>query len=506
MNLIPITRSSNLLCGTHACMPACMPAPTRITHPYTHMTAMRSTQVCMCALPRLLDGNAPAKAQALQYGLLPLLVHLLRSSPVPTTIAAAAHTLAVLSVRDSELQGTIASTGGLGALLDRLDPDAAVTQAAAAAAAAAADAAASAAAAAVLHSTDAKGLSHEPGAGTCVGNNNDDDDNAAPAETRDGNILEASRLPAPPETDGKQQQQQQQHVDSTPQQAVEASQQHMMPPPAAAVAASIMQLRGVAHGAAETAVTPGKGAGAISSDAAAGTQDHHQDKGTTTKAAAALQRRVATLRVRAACLDALAALAADNVFVKNAARSQGALRLLAVLLQEGHEELEAALMQQQQQHQVQSVPMLQHTTAWPTPLAIGGTPQHSVQRTGSCTPPAVTSASAPLVLQAACSDALASCVRTLAELVRGNHASQAAAAGEGLLEALAGLTALSLGRGLPDAAHHVRLLAGAATALEAACALCTPNKLAAREAGALEVLSRPLLAAWEVRRRAPMLP
>lgn len=53
-------------------------------------------QVCMRALPTLLDGNRQGKQQALQYGVLPLLVHLLRSSPSPVTLTAAAHTLAVL--------------------------------------------------------------------------------------------------------------------------------------------------------------------------------------------------------------------------------------------------------------------------------------------------------------------------------------------------------------------------------------------------------------------------
>jgi hypothetical protein len=106
----------------------------------------------MEALPRLLESNPPGKHQALQYGVLPLLVHLLRSSPSTHTVSAAAHTLAVLAEGDTELQGQITAAGGLSALIDKLDTAnnsstaAAPPEAQAAAASAAAAAAATAAA------------------------------------------------------------------------------------------------------------------------------------------------------------------------------------------------------------------------------------------------------------------------------------------------------------------------------------------------------------------------
>ena len=106
----------------------------------------------MEALPRLLESNTPGKHQALQYGVLPLLVHLLRSSPSTNTVSAAAHTLAVLAEGDTELQGQITAAGGLSALIDKLDTSnnsstaAAPPEAQAAAASAAAAAAATAAA------------------------------------------------------------------------------------------------------------------------------------------------------------------------------------------------------------------------------------------------------------------------------------------------------------------------------------------------------------------------
>jgi G3E family GTPase len=105
----------------------------------------------MNALPNLLACNPKGKQQALQYGVLPLLIHLLCSSPSPVTLVAAARTLAVLAAGDTELQGQITSAGGLHVLLDKLDS----ANTAAAAAPEAQAAAASAAAAAAIAAADA---------------------------------------------------------------------------------------------------------------------------------------------------------------------------------------------------------------------------------------------------------------------------------------------------------------------------------------------------------------
>jgi hypothetical protein len=94
---------------------------------------------------------------------------------------------------------------------------------------------------------------------------------------------------------------------------------------------------------------------------------------------------------------------------------------------------------------------------------------------------------------------LEAAVHVLSELCHGNHSNQQAAAAEGLIDQLTASAALILGSGLDVAAVHGHLLAAIADALSATADYCVPNKLVCRESGAVEVLSRLLLAAAEVR-------
>jgi hypothetical protein len=409
------------------------------------MAGVLVSEVCMTALPSLLDGNPAGKQQALHYGMLPLLVHLLRSSPSPTTLAAAAHSLAVLAVHNSELQGQVTAAGGLSALMDRLDPEAAQRDSSTAAQAQAALAAAAAAAAAAA---EAVAMAAQ-----------------ASADGEDGNTGSAA------DTRGAAQ------------------------PPVQDAAAA-----GPQHVAA-TAIASASGS--------------EQAPGTVQDTVAASAQRLAFIRVQAACLHAVAVLAHDNSFTKNTARQQGIMALLRQLLASGAAVLQAAVMaetsaltgthlrpeHQQQQWQRPVSPASSNdlaerpgSGAWPhaslrvrTPRAhAGGAAAAQAHRQEQQQE------------QRAQLHVLAAAVHVLAELCHGNHSNQQAAGAEGLIDQLVGLAAGALGSKLATAARHSSLLASACDALAAAVEFCNTSKLAAREAGAVDVCSRLLLMVTEV--------
>jgi len=428
----------------------------------------------MAALPTLLDGNGPGKQQALQYGVLPLLVHLLRSSPSPTTLTAAAHSLAVLSERDTELQGQVTAAGGLSALLDKLDTSNGPTPAAAAEAQAAAAEAAAAAAAAAAAEVVAKAAAE-----------------AAAQSQQRGSGLPAAGEEAEGEDDS---------YGSSEGGSDEGS----------STAAVLQQL-------------PGSQAAAAMAVAAAASEAAVSDA-----MQALVARRIAAVRVRVACLQAVAALAHDNSFTKNTARQQGVMLLLVDLLRSGSSVLQAALLAeaaaaggggggggQQQQQQLwrgsglPSYCELEPGRGGERGVGSGGVwghhgPHHLRVRT-----PRSSLASSQQQQQqqeqqqeqAAQLQLLVAAVNVLAELCHGNHSNQQAAAAEGLVDTLASLAAAAMGAQLETAGRHVALLSGVFDALAAAVEFCTPNKLVAREAGAVDVTSALLLMVAEVRGR-----
>jgi hypothetical protein len=410
----------------------------------------------MTALPSLLDGNAGGKAQALQYGVLPLLVHLLRSSPSPTTVAAAAASLAVLADRDTELQGQITAAGGLSALLDRLDPEAAASSGAppaaqaaaaqAAAATAAAAAAATAAAEAVAKAAQERAAAASASAG------------GAPAADGGGGAESGA-------VDG--------HGNSS-----------------------------------NPATAPAAGQQLADSDAAAAMAAANVAAADASLAAAA--QRLASIRVRSACLRGVAALAHDNSFTKNTARQQGVMAVLRDMLSSGAVVLQAAVFaghghgsqqQQRQQHlQQQQRPI---SPASSNDLAErlpgNGVWPHAHLRVRTLkAQPAEQQQEEAAQERAAQLAMLAAAVAVLVELCHGNNSNQQAAAAEGLLDAVVSLAAVGIGNSLAVTAQHVGLLAALLDALAAAVEFCAPNRLAAREAGAIDVCSRLLLMAAEV--------
>jgi hypothetical protein len=376
----------------------------------------------MTALPALLEYNPQGKAQALQYGVLPLLVHLLRSSPSAVTLAAAANTLAVLAERDTELQGAITAAGGLAALLDRLEPSntsaAAAAEAAQAAAAAAAAAAATAAAEVVAR--------------------------AASESQQDGSTAAAAAGDGEGAGDGGN--------GIAPGSSSSSG--------GAAVLGSQVNMAAMAAAAAAAAAA---------------------DTGAADAETAAAARRVAAAGVRVACLKATAALAHDNSFTKNTARQQGVMLLLGELLQKGSVDLQAALLAEAaaaaaaasaQQHQLSrsASPGFSdgHTglslNPAPGPRHHGGlyvrTPRTSLSAAAAARPNPQQQQQQQAETAVALS-LLESSVGLLGVLCHGNHSNQAAAAAEGLIDTLTRLAAAALGDSLETAGRHVALLAGA---------------------------------------------
>lgn len=391
----------------------------------------------MNALPSLLNGNQTGKQQALGYGVLPLLVHLLRSSPSPVTVVSAARTLTVLADHNTELQGQIISAGGLQALLDKLDPANAAAAVATAAQAAAA-AAASAAAVAVAKAAADAGSSCD--------------------------AVAAARSEISADFD-----------DATGQQR-----QQQLPIPAAAE--SIFN----AVGSKDQSMTNGN-------------HQHQPQAALSPEQAASVksQQKLAQLQVRVACLEAVGALAHDNMFTKNTARQEGVMLLLGDLLQQGKNTLHRLVATAQQQQPVvlpDSAISLQHG-----PLRVR-TPRSSHHQLQTPAAPAMTPEQVvDHQIQATELQLLSTGVSVLKELCHGAHSNQQAAAAGGLIDQLTNLAALALGSSLDAAAAHGQLLSTLAAALSAVCEFCFPNKLMARECGAVDVLSRAVLMAAEVR-------